>query len=291
MKNKEYHRNWADLPPELTSSILLRLNIHDKLNNAQKVCKSWRRVCKDPSTWTKIETRMSKNFDVWKYDLEAMCRHAVDLSRGGLLEINIEDFGSDSLLSYIADRSSNLRRLGAVNCGGITSFGIFKAVVKLPLLEELEVVTHSFISGDHLKAIGKSCPNLRTLMIRQLKLQGMGYVDCGDEIALAVAETMHGLRHLQLLGNGLSDAGLNAILDNCPKLDHLDIRKCFNINLVGDREKQCYDRIKVLRHPNDSIHEYDAIVSDYSYDNEEEYVYDISDDVGYRFDSYISSLL
>lgn len=202
MKHGGYRRNWVDLPSELTSSILLRLNIHDILKNAQKVCKSWWRVCKDSSTWTKIETRISKNFDVWKYDLEAMCRHAVDLSRGGLLEINIEDFGSDSLLSYIADRffqipkthqqskfwwkflfcwldfncskeirvwmiwicpklclfhceyhvicrSSNLRRLGAVNCGGITSFGIFKAVVKLPLLEELEVVTHSFISGDH----------------------------------------------------------------------------------------------------------------------------------------------
>ncbi|EFH40230.1 hypothetical protein ARALYDRAFT_917899 [Arabidopsis lyrata subsp. lyrata] len=99
MKHGGYRRNWVDLPSELTSSILLRLNIHDILNNAQKVCKLWRRVCQDPSMWTKIETRMSKNFDVWKYDLEAMCRHAVDLSRGGLLEINIEDFGSDSLLS------------------------------------------------------------------------------------------------------------------------------------------------------------------------------------------------
>lgn len=35
---------------------------------------------------------------------EAMCRSAVDLSQGGLVEINIEYFGSDSLLAYIADR-------------------------------------------------------------------------------------------------------------------------------------------------------------------------------------------
>ncbi|CAH8278994.1 unnamed protein product [Arabidopsis lyrata] len=313
MKNGGYKRDRADLPPELISSILLRLHIVEILNNAQKVCRSWRRVCQDPSMWTKIEMRIPKNFDVWKdmcrhvFDLDAMCRHAVDLSRGGLLEIYIEFFGSDSLLTYIADRSSKLRRLGAIDGGIITSFGIFKAAVKLPLLEELEV-TDSFISGDHLKVVGKSCPKLRTLMIRQLKLNRSRYLDCDDEIALAIAETMPGLRHLQLLRNGLSDAGLNSILDNCPKLEHLDIRQCFNVNLVGDWKKQCYDRIKVLRHPNDSIHEYDAVNSNtedevHEYDDvnsdtddkeDEEEGYDYSYEEGYDYsydsDEYVSNM-
>ncbi|XP_010440337.1 PREDICTED: putative F-box/LRR-repeat protein 9 [Camelina sativa] len=75
-----------------------------------------------------------------------MCLNAVDLSRGGLLEINIKNFGSDSLLTYVADRSSNLRRLGVVDCGEqVTGYGILEAVVKLPLLEELEISSDSFI--------------------------------------------------------------------------------------------------------------------------------------------------
>lgn len=44
------------------------------------------------------------NFGDKKYNREIMWRHAVDRSQGGLLEIDISCFGSDSLLNYIADR-------------------------------------------------------------------------------------------------------------------------------------------------------------------------------------------
>ncbi|KAG2331370.1 hypothetical protein Bca52824_002550 [Brassica carinata] len=67
---------------------------------------------------------------------------------------------------------------------------------------------------------------------------------------------MHGLRHLQLFGNKLSNTSLKAILDNCPNLEHLDLRQCFNVNLVGDMEKRCSERIQVVRHPNASTHDY-----------------------------------
>ncbi|CDY21982.1 BnaC09g00880D [Brassica napus] len=49
--------NWAELPSELTSSILRRLSSIDILENAQKVCTSWRGVCKDPAMWRKIDMR------------------------------------------------------------------------------------------------------------------------------------------------------------------------------------------------------------------------------------------
>ena len=54
----------------------------------------------------------------------------------------------------------------------------------------------------------------------------------------------------------LSDIGLNAILDNCPNLEHLDLRLCLNVNFVGDLEKRCSERIKVVRRPDDSTHDY-----------------------------------
>ncbi|CAH8273262.1 unnamed protein product [Arabidopsis lyrata] len=250
MEDGDY-RNWAELPAELTSSILLRLGVVEILENAQKVCRSWRRVCKDPSMWRKIVIDNSGNRDIFKYDLDSMCRHAVDRSQGGLLEIDIEYFGTDKLLDYIADSSSNLRSLRLVRCHQITDKGVAEAVVKLPLLEDLEVSYCSF-SGECLSVVGQSCPHLTTLKLnRRPRVEFV--INMRDHNAIAIAESMPELRHLQLLGNALTNTGLNAILDSCTHLDHLDLRQCYNINLVEDFMKQCVERIKYLRCPNDSI--------------------------------------
>lgn len=54
--------------------------------------------------WRNID--MHNLGDLWDmdHDLEKMCRHAVDRSNGQLLSINIEYFGTDELLQYIANR-------------------------------------------------------------------------------------------------------------------------------------------------------------------------------------------
>ncbi|VYS61745.1 unnamed protein product [Arabidopsis thaliana] len=243
-------RNWAELPSKLTSSILLRLGAIEILQNAQKVCKPWHRVCKDPSMWRKIDIDNRNDRAAFKYDLESMCRHAVDRSHGGLIEIEIWYYGTNDLIMYIADRSSNLKSLGLVRCFPITDEGVAKAVSKVPLLEYLEV-SYCLFSGESLRDIGRSCPNLKTLKLNrapEIMFSNSGF----DDNAKAIAESMPELRHLQLLGNGLTNKGLNAILDGCPHLEHLDLRQCFNINLVGDLKKRCFERIKDLRCPNDS---------------------------------------
>ncbi|CAN6969871.1 unnamed protein product [Brassica rapa subsp. trilocularis] len=249
-------RSWAELPSELTSLILRRLGSIDMLENAQKVCTSWRRVCKDTAMWRKIDMRNSGDLVL---NLEMMCRHAVDRSQGGLVEIDIWHFGTDSLLNYIADRSSNLRSLRLAMCSPITTDGLTEAIleaqetyqiVKLPLLEELEV-SYCSLSGESLKLVGQSLPNLKTLKLNRIGFLRPRYES--DIDALAIAETMHGLRFLQLFGNILTNGGLNAILDNCPDLVHLDLRFCFNVYNVGDLvTRLCSEKIKVLRLPYDS---------------------------------------
>ncbi|EOA21246.1 hypothetical protein CARUB_v10001596mg [Capsella rubella] len=249
MKDKEY-RNWAELPPDLTSSILQRLGAIEILENAQKVCKSWHRVCKDPSMWRKIEIDKGGDSESVKYDLEGMCRHAVDRSQGGLVEIAIHHFGTDGLLDYIADRSSNLRSLRLVRCLPITDKGVANAIVKLPLLEDLEVSFCS-VSGECLSVVGQSCPHLKTLKLnRRPRIEFS--MDMCDRNAIAIAESMPELRHLQLLGNALTNTGLSAMLDRCPHLEYLDLRQCSNVTLVGDLMKRCFERIKDLRGPDDS---------------------------------------
>ncbi|CAN7023402.1 unnamed protein product [Brassica oleracea var. botrytis] len=68
-------RNWAELPSDLTSWILSKLSAVDILQNAQKVCTKWHRVCKDPAMWRKIDMRNSGDL---RYNLVMMCHHAVD---------------------------------------------------------------------------------------------------------------------------------------------------------------------------------------------------------------------
>ncbi|KAF8112016.1 hypothetical protein N665_0069s0042 [Sinapis alba] len=222
---------WAELPSELIYSILLHLSVPDRLVNARNVCRSWRRVCQDPLIWRKIDMRdmgkLEKAKDYYPTS-EAMCRRAVDLSQGGLLEININYFGTDSLLAYIADRSSNLKHLLLNECYQITSLGLLGAVMKLTSLEHLELSHFYFMELD-LEYIGLSCPLLKTL-----KLNNVGYCykeDECDDHALAIAKTMPGLDHLQLIGNRLTNTGLNAIVESCPHLKYLDLRNCIYINL------------------------------------------------------------
>ncbi|KAF8112193.1 hypothetical protein N665_0066s0067 [Sinapis alba] len=280
--------NWEELPSELTSSILSRLDTIDILENAQKVCTTWRRVCKDPEMWRKIDMRNLGA--LWlKLNLEMMCRHAVDRSQGGLVEIDIWHFGTDSLLNYIADCSSNLRNLKLVKCSLLTSEGVTEAIVNLPLLEELEV-SYCSLSVESLKVVGQACHNLKTLKLNRLYSR-FPFVD--DDDALAIAETMPRLSHLQLFGNKLTDVGLNAILDSCPNLEHLDLRQCRNVDFFGDLKKRCSERIKVFRRPYDSFLDYphyEAVIhtdSSEDYDNDT-YPYEYDHDSDYSYDDYNS---
>ena len=124
---------------------------------------------------------------------------------------------------------------------------------KLPQLEELGI-SISNLSKDSLENIGRSCPRLKSL-----KFNVEGYrrphIEC-DEDALAIAETMPALRHLQLFGNKLTNDGLLAILDGCPNLESLDLRQCFNVSLVGSLGRRCAEQIKDLRLPYDPIDDY-----------------------------------
>ena len=92
-----------ELPSELTASILLRIGAFDILQNARKVCKTWRRICSDPSMWRVVDLRHSGH--MYPLQMQNVIRKAVDLSCGQLVELRIElEWSHDNLLPYIADR-------------------------------------------------------------------------------------------------------------------------------------------------------------------------------------------
>lgn len=68
-------------------------------------------------------------------------------------------------------------------CTQILSNGLTEALMKLPLLEELDV-SFSPLSGESLGVVGQSCPNLKTM-----KLSHVGNIlpgNEGDDDALAI---------------------------------------------------------------------------------------------------------
>ncbi|KAG7543178.1 hypothetical protein ISN45_Aa07g031040 [Arabidopsis thaliana x Arabidopsis arenosa] len=211
--------------------------------------------------WRKIDMFNPIEFGIPKYELEIMCRHVVDRSQGGLVEINISNFGTDYLLNYVAD---SLRGLRLAMCTQITNDGVAKAVVKLPLLEDLDVSYCGF-SRESLRVVGQSCPNLKTLKLNGSPAIKFFYCE-PNNIAIAIAESMHELRNLQLFRNRLNNTGLNAILDGCPHLEHLDLCRCFNIKLVGVLKKRFSERIRVLRRPYDSTADFPFEVTNYPFD-------------------------
>lgn len=132
-------------------------------------------------------------------------------------------------------------------------------------MEELSLISTD-ISKEAIAYAGQYCPMLRSYKFNK---RGWRHDNIGhtDEEAIAVAKNMTQLRHLQLIGNNITNKGLQAILDGCPHLVSLDLRRCFNINLDAIIGKRCSEQIKDLKLPEDSTDDYDYHIVSPDYDN------------------------
>lgn len=171
-----------------------------------------------------------------------------------------------------------------MSCYTVSSECLCKAATEFPLLQELQIY-FSNISSEGIKVVGRSCPLLKSFTFD--KYGSISPIECDDE-ALAIAENMHGLHHLALFGNKITNKGVQAILDGCPHLESLDLRRCFNVTLEeGDLGVRCSQRIKNLRCPNDSTSDYEFC--DYVDDDDDYYGSDgFPDYYDYDYDDYFA---
>ncbi|XP_042947083.1 putative F-box/LRR-repeat protein 9 isoform X2 [Carya illinoinensis] len=268
---EEQYRNWLDLPQEVTESILKRLGVIEILTSAQKVCLLWRKICKGPSMWRTINMAAYRDYDLmaayldsWSmpYDVEDMCRHAIDLSCGQLVGITLGPFCTDDLLN-----SSELRYLGLSGCYKISAKGFSEAAANIPLLDKLELAY--FGTENFLEAVGRSCPILKSLTLIRSVVCWDPFKGC-DLSAVAISENMPGLVSLLLVGNKLTNDGLQAILDGCPHLQSLELLRCRHVSMEGDFARKCSERIKNLRFHYFSDQEFRKILEDGGYYDEDE---------------------
>ncbi|XP_057729197.1 putative F-box/LRR-repeat protein 23 [Arachis stenosperma] len=246
--------NWLELPRDVLSAIFVKVGAIEVLRNVRRVCSEWRNLSEDPIIWHTIDMHHRDGIAYCSDNiLDAMCRRAIDLSSGQLTDITVDNFATDSLLKYITDSTSNLRRLRLILCYDITDMGLALVAQKLPQLEELDI-SISHLSEYPLETIGQNCPQLRTLKFN-IECHRTPHIE-SNKVAFAIAETMPALHHLQLVGNKLTNDGLLAILDGCPNLESLDLRQCFNLKLEGKLERRCAEQIKDFRRPCDPIDDY-----------------------------------
>ncbi|KAG5589532.1 hypothetical protein H5410_040046 [Solanum commersonii] len=144
----------------------------------------------------KLQNADTDNFWDSKDALEKIYRPVVDRSQGQLIDISIEYYGIKNMLNYVAQRS--------------------------PQLKHLELICSYNVFGDELSASSF-----------KLKNQIYGYEKYDGE-AIATVENMPELHHLQLLGNKMTNEGLEVILNGCRHLESLDLRRSFNVHLGGD---------------------------------------------------------
>ncbi|KAI3799734.1 hypothetical protein L1987_35034 [Smallanthus sonchifolius] len=196
---KQQKRNWLDLPSDVTANILKRIGAVDILENAQKVCTAWRKIYKDPAMWRVIYMNALQS-SPGKPSIINMCKRAVDRSQGQLVDITFHYAYDDDLLLYVADRSSQLRRLELAS-------GIFfrslttDALINFPLLEELNLYSIK-ISKEDIETVGRYCPMLKTLKVNRracrLRVRNTygGSLLSVNEIAIAIGQNLVGLKHL-----------------------------------------------------------------------------------------------
>lgn len=113
----------------------------------------------------------------------------------------------------------------------------------LPALRVLDISNCLKISSSGIEALGRHCKLLVQLK-RNMPPPDVphGYNTVPNVVndeALAIANTMPVLEHLELAYGLFSDTGLGAILTGCPRLQTLDILGCWNVRLEGDIEERC----------------------------------------------------
>ncbi|XP_031106437.1 putative F-box/LRR-repeat protein 23 [Ipomoea triloba] len=216
---------WVDLPRDLTANVLQRLSVEDIFQSV---------LPGKEQEWDEI------------------CREVVNRSEGQLISIKLGYFATEDLLFFIAQRAKQLRHL-VIRSSHVSDEAFSKAVNEFPLLEELQL-EHCAISKQGIEAAGQSFPFLNSFSFFKLS----EYNGASDEEAVAIAENMHGLKHLTLFGNDMSDEGVEAILDGCPSLQSLYIDDCISVRLVGELGKRCSQQIKDLNH----IHSLDFVDED-----------------------------
>ncbi|KAJ9565693.1 hypothetical protein OSB04_001659 [Centaurea solstitialis] len=225
-------RNWLQMPDEIMGEMILqRLGAVQILMSVQKVCTTWRRICKDPTMWKIIGLMAVHRSCGELIDITLYFDETNDDLRDHISRLALDEPPSGHLVGLsprafeISEPALLLRYYG---------LGVKCAVKRLSHLETLEL-SNIYIHAEDIEVLGRNCPQLKSFTMNRR------FLDCNaDAHTYAIANSMPGLRHLNLTGTLGTDDGVQAIL---------------HVYLDGNLEKLCKERIKDFKYKRDNIPE------------------------------------
>ncbi|XP_058089559.1 F-box protein FBW2-like [Magnolia sinica] len=254
---------WQGLSPEIFALIVARIPSDEIARTIPFVSRSWRDLIDGPDSWSVIDIeqwcRRCNRTDV----IDPVVRKLVRRSKGMVRCISAYKLGY-SAFSFLASSGKHLEVM-KMPVSSVTDKMVAKHVASFSNLTVIDVSYCLHITCRGLEAFGKQCKSLihlrRNMPPPEIELGGESPAQkVDDDEALAIADTMPGLLHLELSYGRFTDLGLDAILTKCKALHHLDIRGCWNVKLTGDLEEKC-EMIDIFRSPWDDEYD-DASSSD-----------------------------
>lgn len=251
----EESRDWAELPRDVLLAVLSRLDHIEILMGPDMVCSPWRRAAMDePELWRRIDMRFhyADDFYLTSRKFHQMVRAAMRRSAGRCEAFWGGAYVAETNLSLVGDAAPSLKSLRLIECRDMVDLAFKPVITMFPMLEELELSNCMHRFPITLEVIGDACPLLKRFRLSQ----GSFYSERVDDSAAMAIAMMPELRSLQLTADSLTNSGLELVLNGCPHLESLDIRSCYHVCMDDDMQAKC-SRIKTLRHPEDSMDDYD----------------------------------
>ncbi|XVF61578.1 hypothetical protein PTKIN_Ptkin08bG0141400 [Pterospermum kingtungense] len=235
-------RRWDELIPDALGLIFKNLSLLEILTVVPRVCKSWRRAVTGPYCWQDID------IEQWSQQcrpetLNRMLQMLITRSSGSLRKLCVTSLPNDTSFSFIADNAKSLQILRLPR-SEISDSMMEEVAGRLFSVTFLDVSYCRNIGAAALEAIGKHCKLLTGLRRTMHPLEVVGKLSQDDE-ALAIATTMPKLKQLEVAYLLISTEGVLKILENCPDLELLDVRGCWNVKLDDNFVKK-FSRLKVV---------------------------------------------
>lgn len=238
------YRPWDELMPDTLGLIFKNLPLLDILITVPRVCKSWSNAVKGPYCWQEIDIQeWSRNCQPGL--VNKMVDVLVASSCGSLRKLSVYGLSSNSSLHFIADNANFLQKLQLPRSE--ISDQVFEQVAASGRLSTITVLDLSYctrIGAPALKAIGKHCKHL-TVLLRNMNPWDIVDKYSQDDEALAIASTMAKLKHLELSYLVISTESVIEIISNCPKLELLDVKGCWQVKLEKEF-LEGFRRLKVV---------------------------------------------
>uniref|UniRef100_A0A0D9W5L5 Uncharacterized protein n=1 Tax=Leersia perrieri TaxID=77586 RepID=A0A0D9W5L5_9ORYZ len=240
-----YEWRWTEaVSPEILALVLRgRVATDEVARGAALVCRAWREAAASPDMWGDV-------------DIEAWCRR-----------VNCRPRADAAVRRLVARSQGTLRPLSAYRVGDaafayiaaseVSDQAVEKYAECLPALRVLDISNCLKISSSGIEALGRHCKLLvqlkRNMPPPEIPHGYNAVPNVVNDEALAVANTMPKLEHLELAYGLFSDIGLGAILTKCPLLRTLDILGSWNVRLEGDIEERCC-ALESFREPWESMY-------------------------------------